>query len=53
MTGGSLTMDGIVYTEGYVFYRSPLKYRVQFFDKESRERLIQEICRLLEILKDR
>ena len=38
--------------EGYVFYRSPLKYRFQFFDAESKECLIQEICRLLEILKD-
>lgn len=39
--------------EGYVFYRSPLKYRFQFFDKESKKCLVQEICRLLEILKDR
>lgn len=39
--------------EGYVFYRSSLKYRFQFFDAESKESLIQEICRLLEILKDR
>lgn len=38
--------------EGYVFYRSPLKYRFHFFDEESRKSLIQEICRLLEILKD-
>ena len=39
--------------EGYVFYRSPLKYRFHFFDKDSRNNLIQEILRLLKILEER
>lgn len=36
--------------DGYVYYRSPVNFRFQFFDLESRKEMIEEINRILEIL---